>query len=63
MPYRTVADGDGTPCREYFAPDPDEQLDELRNEIAYEKYIDGKLDEWKETGKRPSVLPYRRNRA
>jgi hypothetical protein len=62
--WRTVADGDGTPMREYFPPDPDEQLEEQRNELereqaAYDAEIDRRIDEWRETGVKPA-LPRRR---
>jgi hypothetical protein len=63
MSYRTMAGGDGSPVREYCAPDPDEQMELQRDEELYDRYIDSKLDEWRETGVRPSVLPYRRKTA
>jgi hypothetical protein len=40
-------------------PDEDAAYERLRDEADYDSYIDSKLDEWRETGVRPSVLPYR----
>ena len=62
--HRTVADGDGTPKWEYIEPDPDAQMEAQRDELereqaAYDREIDRRIDQWRETGVKPP-LPRRK---
>lgn len=60
MSWHTTSNWLGEPCREYIAPDPDEELERMRDEAAYDKYVDSKIDARREEGDRSPLLPRRR---